>query len=135
MLGQLKRCSRCGRDKPLDQFNVRVSVSKGVVAKAWCNECETPAQVYQRDPIQRKEYQTLKRYGINLTNVEAMGAAQGWLCYLCDADITNAYYIDHNHATGKLRKLLCLNCNVALGQFKDSIPVLQRAIEYLREHE
>lgn len=40
--------------------------------------------------------------------------------------------IDHDHLTGKVRGLLCHNCNRALGLLKDDINILQRAIEYLK---
>lgn len=40
--------------------------------------------------------------------------------------------IDHNHATGKVRGVLCHSCNVALGHFKDDISLLEKAIVYLK---
>lgn len=41
--------------------------------------------------------------------------------------------VDHCHNTGKIRGLLCTNCNKVLGHAKDSIEILTRAIEYLEE--
>lgn len=41
--------------------------------------------------------------------------------------------IDHNHATGEVRGLLCGPCNTSLGVFKDSPAVLRRALGYLEE--
>jgi hypothetical protein len=42
--------------------------------------------------------------------------------------------IDHCHKTGKVRQLLCHSCNTGIGKFKDSVALLQEAIEYLRKH-
>lgn len=42
--------------------------------------------------------------------------------------------IDHNHRTGKYRGLLCNTCNTAIAFFNEDIIILQRAIEYLKEH-
>ena len=40
-------------------------------------------------------------------------------------------YIDHDHETGKVRGLLCLQCNTALGLLKDNPKVLKKALKYL----
>lgn len=45
---------------------------------------------------------------------------------------TDVLVLDHCHASGKFRGLLCHRCNVGLGQFKDDIAVLQNAIDYLK---
>ena len=39
--------------------------------------------------------------------------------------------VDHNHTTGEVRGLLCRECNMGLGKFKDSVYLLGKAIEYL----
>ncbi len=41
--------------------------------------------------------------------------------------------VDHNHKTNKIRKLLCHRCNAALGGFRDSVELLQKALAYLSE--
>ncbi len=44
------------------------------------------------------------------------------------------FCIDHDHATGKVRGLLCHNCNVAIGLMKDNTDLLKKAAEYLETH-
>lgn len=39
--------------------------------------------------------------------------------------------IDHDHNSGQVRGILCVNCNTAMGKFGDSTIILQRAIDYL----
>lgn len=42
--------------------------------------------------------------------------------------------VDHNHKTGKIRELLCDHCNQGIGHFRDSIPIMESAIIYLKKH-
>ena len=66
---------------------------------------------------------------------------QRGLCAICEKPEVNRdskgrikyLSVDHNHATGELRGLVCYRCNTALGKFRDSIDVLKSAIEYLEE--
>jgi hypothetical protein len=60
---------------------------------------------------------------------------QGGVCKICGTDKpwsrSGKFTIDHDHATGRVRGLLCHNCNLGLGKFKDSIEFLRKAMEYL----
>jgi len=65
------------------------------------------------------------------------------LCCICKKPETainpktkkiQALAIDHCHVTGKVRGLLCANCNRALGLFKDDIQTLKNAIAYLEQN-
>lgn len=58
-----------------------------------------------------------------------MMTKQGGLCAICKE--AKATHIDHSHETGRVRGVLCLACNTALGSFRDSPKLLARAIVYL----
>jgi len=63
-----------------------------------------------------------------------MDLNQRGLCFICGKkNVRNNgdLFIDHCHKTGKVRKLLCHNCNVSLGHSKESIKVLFKMIKYL----
>lgn len=68
--------------------------------------------------------------------VARLGEVQGWKCAICKVHKDDAprktLLLDHNHATGKIRKLLCHRCNVGLGLFMDNPVLLLAAAGYLR---
>lgn len=76
----------------------------------------------------------LKRYGLTLESTQRLLDLQLGLCKICSKDISKKFHIDHSHATGKVRGLLCNNCNMGLGLFKDDILSLEKAIMYLQKN-
>jgi len=58
---------------------------------------------------------------------------QNGLCAICC--VAPATHVDHCHETKKIRGVLCNNCNVGLGFFKDNVSSLQNAIKYLAKYE
>lgn len=74
----------------------------------------------------------LKRFGLTPEQYDAMLAEQGGVCAICQRpDADRRLAVDHDHATGRVRGLLCKSCNKALGAFRDSTDLLLRAVEYL----
>ena len=68
--------------------------------------------------------------------------AQNNKCAICDKEETRKLKgtlmrlcLDHNHVTGKIRALLCHDCNSGLGKFYDSPDLLTKAAIYLMDHE
>jgi len=83
------------------------------------------------DEINRN-YNYLRKYGITIENKEKMLEKQNYQCLICQKIINISAAVDHDHETGEIRGILCLNCNFGLGNFMDNIQLLKNAIEYLR---
>jgi hypothetical protein len=76
----------------------------------------------------------LARYDLTPQAYNTMGFLQNWECAICRSPLHTLYrglVVDHDHATGKVRGLLCDPCNLALGHFADDVVRMQRGIEYL----
>lgn len=61
---------------------------------------------------------------------------QNGKCYCCgkhESDLPKKLCLDHCHSTMRLRGLLCTNCNNMIGNARDNIEILQKAIEYLKQ--
>jgi hypothetical protein len=70
-------------------------------------------------------------YGISLEQYEAMVARQGGLCAICKCKPDKTLCVDHCHATGRVRALLCSSCNSMLGFAQDDPRRLEAGGGYL----
>ena len=70
------------------------------------------------------------RYGLTEGEFERMRNAQGGRCAICGS--VEALHVDHCHATGQVRGLLCGGCNSGIGRLRDDPELLMRGWEYLR---
>jgi hypothetical protein len=83
-------------------------------------------------PEYQYRYDLNKRYGITPEQREAMFTEQNGACGICGE--VRRLFIDHDHATGLVRKLLCERCNWALGMVEDP-EWLAKATKYLAEYD
>ncbi len=78
----------------------------------------------------------LAQYGFTNEDYTRLAAAQDYSCLICGVESWmepgGSLHIDHDHATGKVRGLLCRHCNLGLGRFRDNVSLLESAIQYLR---
>jgi hypothetical protein len=95
------------------------------------------ANHYGQTPAGR-DLKLRQKYGLRLGEFDELMEQQGGKCGICFASETTGrsgkptpLNVDHDHATGAVRGLLCSNCNRALGMFKDNAEYLSRAILWL----
>lgn len=82
--------------------------------------------------LQIKDTYYKKNYGLTRTEALSLLESQNNKCSICESGILlSKSHIDHDHKTGKVRGILCNNCNWGLGNFKDSRVLLNHAALYL----
>lgn len=76
------------------------------------------------------------KYGITPDDYERMLEQQGGGCAICGDPPPDggSLHVDHDHATGHVRSLLCFRCNAGLGQFRHDPGLLVQAAEYVSTH-
>lgn len=161
-MGISKRCNKCGQVKPLDGFYRAAGAKDGhrgecipcakVIRRAWyeANREKSIANVKQwqqenadRLNAYRREYNARpdrkwamrdayyrRTYGISAEEFDALLEKQGGVCAICVGP--DPKHLDHDHETGAIRGILCVNCNQGLGKFFDDPELLERAAAYLR---
>lgn len=126
-----------GLEKEVHCFSCSVVfLAKPPYTKKYCSVCFTERrrrrhEEYKKTPLGSTAHARSK-YNLSLDEVETLNSVSN--CAICDryfdTDVVRA--IDHDHSTGRVRGVLCKQCNTALGGFKDSTELINKAILYLR---
>jgi len=74
-----------------------------------------------------------RKYSLSYEDWLKLWEIQDGRCAICEKSFTepSEACVDHNHKTGKVRSLLCHNCNMGMGLFKDDPRILIKVAEYL----
>jgi hypothetical protein len=143
----MKMCPRCNLSKPLSSFYVRKLDKPGKWKTgdiySYCKECvKLRNKKWHADNPEKakaKDHRAgCKRFGLTTVQYNDMLQVQQHLCKLCGKPETATrngkvkfLAIDHNHSTGEVRGLLCGDCNMGLGKFRDNTLVLLKAARYI----
>lgn len=133
----IKRCCRCQEELPSTAFDLSMTKKDGLHDK--CRECKI---AYERDKhfasfgIPRRRRMLWAKYKMTLEDYERLFAEQAGRCAICrgtdPGDTFKAHLaVDHDHATGAVRGLLCSNCNKGIGNLGDDPERLRVAAAYL----
>ena len=130
---------RQNNKEKVDKYNAR----RRQISKTTKEVAKRKAYV-KKNKVRLKNYDLTRRYGITLTEYDAMCKQQSGKCLICGQNPketqcrANQYsnegklVVDHDHTTKKVRGLLCAKCNRGLGYFSEDVNALQNAINYLR---
>lgn len=149
----MKTCAKCQITKEDSDFTIRNYKDGRIGLRSKCKPCsQTERDEWRaksskdndRNKAYNKEHaeeirgkKLVKNYWPNLTWQEALAEwsslyqKQGGKCAF--GHVVAKLHVDHCHTTGKIRGLLCYNCNNGLGRLKDDIMVLEMAIVYLKK--
>ena len=139
----MRVCKVCGEAKPLTEY---YKVKKdGRFYHGKCKTCYVARQQERYTPERGRDANLRQKYGITTEQYNFMLQTQGGVCAICGTDEAGGrrsgrggalehFFIDHDHNTGKVRGLLCNNCNRVLGFVDDNTEILTRMVEYLTNH-
>ena len=106
------------------------------LANKWKGTCKRCSKTRYKKTPESRFASRCARYGVTPEWFKEQLERQDHVCAICRSTPNNGRYkdfvIDHDHATGLVRGLLCSNCNYLLGLADDDIERLDRAIRYLR---
>ena len=131
-----KKCSLCDSIKERKYFYTDKNRKDNMTN--YCKECSLKRNKRWRDSnpkvVSESSLWTRRKifYGITKEEFYEMMEKQNHQCAICKISIDRSSHVDHCHSTGKVRGILCMNCNKGLGFFKDNTENIQSAIEYLK---
>lgn len=106
-------------------------------AKLYIEDNNEKVKIYNQSPARQYASRkfTLKQYGLTPEDYTEMFILQEGKCFICKRESKSQnLHVDHDHKTGKVRKLLCVLCNSGLGKFRDDPSLLVAAFKYLKEY-
>ena len=135
-------CKDCFRARAKARYPLvrEVNIAR---AKKWREDNLERYQANQRrmrgtpeGKVRQRAGHLMRKFGMTIEQYDAMLEAQGGGCFICGRppreDIS--LHVDHDHATGKVRGILCFCCNNALADFQEDPELLRKAAGYVSWH-
>lgn len=129
----MKVCKDCQIEKSADDFPNAPRNKDGL--HTYCRKCNNRrAKASPNYKKNIRKAQLKKNYKLTPEQYDAIFAIQNGVCAICNQPESGKreyLCVDHDHDTKKVRGLLCHDCNLGLGKFKDDPAILNKAIWYL----
>ncbi len=157
----MKKCTKCEQERELTDFYIsnKKKGTRKIICRFCCQakvkedrkskpdywknaENNRKKKWGKQYPDRLRKSRLMYEYGITIEQYEELLVKQGKVCAICglqevklskETGIPKRLAVDHCHKTGKVRGLLCFHCNSVLGKMKDSIELLESAIDYLKK--
>lgn len=146
-----KICNQCHQEKPLTAFYKEASSKDG--RRANCAKCKDTKTAIWREknkeyynksmrdyqaahPLQRDDCDLKRKYGKSRQWYDETLKSQNNVCAICAKPNTSSkrrLAVDHHHISGKVRGIICYNCNRALHAF-DDLDLFNKIMLYLSKH-
>lgn len=133
-------CNICGEIRNLQMEQIKLFTDTLKIQK----ELEPKEISFIEEPVKNEHIRKISsksrliKYKITEEEYFKILDEQKGCCAICnksEKDMKIAMSIDHNHITGKVRGLLCINCNTALGQLKEDKQIMNNMIKYVEKFE
>jgi len=135
----MKTCTVCSETLSYDSYHKSKASKDGYGYR--CKTCDKKARYKYRESNKDRFYENSRKrqlkykYGITPEEYESILRDQGGGCAICSTPTNTRgdfkFSVDHDHKTGKMRGLLCNNCNRGLGLLGDDVVSLRKALTYL----
>ncbi len=121
MDGYMRECKVCSNTRVEKWVSQNPEKRKEIANKHWRNHRDS-----------HRAYARFRKYGLGRDEYAALVEKHQGRCGICQRE--EKLTVDHCHATGKIRGLLCGDCNRALGLFRDNDESLLAAAAYIKEN-
>lgn len=145
-----RRCIKCHLYKPLTEFPPDYFRKDGMLNRSGCcRECvRKRKRTYYNYRDSRDNHLRFAYNGFTLAEFEAMEERQGGVCACCGnppsqytggrrkrtKDVQPQLHVDHDHKTGKVRALLCHECNASVGHLHEDLERVRQLYHYIATH-
>lgn len=128
-----KVCSGCNQGKPLSEFYTYPRNGKRY-NRSECKKCHSYRNRKLATPEKQRQYFLKYKYNLTEQDIEELKSAQDYVCTICKEE-PEVWNVDHDHSTGRVRGMLCWNCNTGIGKLGDDPNRVLNAFTYLLEVE
>lgn len=130
----MKTCTKCGKSQSQDEFHL--STDKKDKKSSHCKTCKKiyAVNLLNRVPNYYRKSNLKKRQGMTPALYQELYDHREGCCWICDTHenkFKKKLSVDHDHSTGKIRGLLCVNCNLGIGSFREDSSRMYAAVYYL----